>query len=122
MSLTIVGRNQQPIDSSAQQVTNYVGTLPNTGRYTIQLTLAPGVAASDYSLNVAIEKAIPATPTLTPTETPTPTLTPTPTETPTPTLTPTETPTPTPTPTETPTPTLTPTETPISIPEAQSSP
>lgn len=122
VSLTIVGRNQQPIDSSAQQVTNYVGTLPNTGRYTIQLTLAPGVAASDYSLNVAIEKAIPATPTLTPTETPTPTLTPTPTETPTPTLTPTETPTPTPTPTETPTPTLTPTETPISIPEAQSSP
>ncbi|MBD2344798.1 serine/threonine-protein kinase [Anabaena subtropica] len=128
--LTVVSRNQQPIDSSAQQVTNYVGTLPNTGRYTIQLTLASGVAASEYSLNVAIEKAIQATPTpmLTPTETPTPipTITPTETPTPTPTLTPTETPTPTPTltPTETPTPipTFTPTETPIFVPESQSLP
>jgi hypothetical protein len=94
--VTVLAPNQQPIDSSAQQVTSYVGILPNTGRYTIQLTLAPGVAASDYNLNVAIEKPIQATPTLTPT----PTFTPTPSFTLTPTPTPTLTPTPTPTPTD----------------------
>jgi serine/threonine protein kinase len=113
--LTVVGSNQQPIDASAQQVTNYVGTLPNTGRYTIRLTLNPGVAASDYSLAVTLEKPIQETPT--PTPTPTPTQTPTPTPTPTPTQTPTPTPTLTPTQTPTTTPTLTPTQTPTSVPE-----
>ncbi|MGH1397379.1 MAG: protein kinase domain-containing protein, partial [Trichormus sp.] len=78
--LTVLAPSQQPIDSTAQQVTSYVGILPNTGRYTIQLTLVPEVAASDYNLNVAIEKPIQPTPTFTftPTPTPTPTLTPTP--------------------------------------------
>ncbi|BAT51767.1 serine/threonine kinase [Nostoc sp. NIES-3756] len=117
--LSIV-RNQQPIDASAQQVTNYVGILPETGRYTLRLNLNPGVAASDYSLTVAREKPIQATPTLTPTPILTPTPTETPTPTPTPTLTPTLTPTPTETPTETPTPT--PTETPTSVPELQTTP
>jgi serine/threonine protein kinase len=89
--LTVLAPNQQPIDSTAQQVTSYVGILPNTGRYTIQLTLVPEIAASDYNLNVAIEKPIQPTPTFTFTPTPTPTLTPTPTFTPTPTPTPTPT-------------------------------
>ncbi|AFY49639.1 serine/threonine protein kinase [Nostoc sp. PCC 7524] len=99
ITLTVLSPNQQAIDSSAQQVTNYVGTLPNTGRYTIQLTLADGITASDYSLNVVLEK--PLTPI--PTPTPTFTLTPTPIPTPTPTFTPTPTPTFTITPTPTPT-------------------
>ncbi|HIK07161.1 MAG TPA: serine/threonine protein kinase [Trichormus sp. M33_DOE_039] len=93
--VTVLAPNQQPIDNSAQQVTNYVGVLPNTGKYIIQLTLATGVAASDYNLSVALEKPIESTPIPTPTPTFTPTLTPTPTFTPTPT--PTLTPTPTPT-------------------------
>ncbi|WP_066424283.1 serine/threonine-protein kinase [Anabaena sp. 4-3] len=95
VTLTVLSPSQESIESTAQQVTNYVGTLPNTGRYTIQLLLSTGVAASDYSLNVGLEK--PPTPTFTPTPTPTFTPTPTPTFTPTPTPTFTLTPTPTPT-------------------------
>jgi serine/threonine protein kinase len=101
---TILDSTRQPVDSLSQEITAYKGILPTTGRYTIQLTLAPGVSESDYSLKVSLEKLIPPTPTPTLTPIPTPTLTPTPT--PTPTLTP----TPTPTLTLTPTPTLTPTD------------
>lgn len=90
--LTVLDSSQQPIDSSAQQVTSYQGTLVTSGRYTIQLTLLPGVSESSYKLNVALEKPL----ILTPTQTPTPTFTPT------------QIPIPVPTPTSTPTFTLTP--------------
>ncbi|MFN6568894.1 serine/threonine-protein kinase [Dendronalium sp. ChiSLP03b] len=99
--LSVFGSNQQPIDSTALQVTSYQGILPITGRYTIQLTLAPGVAESDYNLNVALEKALEPTPTQTSIETPIqiPTQTPIQTPTPTPIIVPTPIITPTPTPT-----------------------
>ncbi|MHC5594480.1 MAG: protein kinase domain-containing protein [Nostoc sp.] len=105
--LTVLSPNQQPIDPSAQQVTSYKGALLVTGRYTIELTLAPGVAESNYNLNVALEKAVKPTPTETPTPLPTETPSPIPTETPLPI--PTATPLPTPTETALPIPTETPT-------------
>ncbi|MBW4560477.1 MAG: serine/threonine protein kinase [Mojavia pulchra JT2-VF2] len=105
ISLTVLGPNQQPIESSADKVIYYTGILPRTGSYTIQLSLDPDIAESDYTLSVALENPVQQTPT--PTSTPTPTLTPTETPIPTPTLTPTL--TPTEIPTETPTPTPTPT-------------
>ncbi|MDZ8051386.1 MAG: protein kinase domain-containing protein [Aulosira sp. ZfuVER01] len=124
--LTILDPQKQPIDNLASQVQSYEGRLPVTGRYTIQLNLDPGIAESDYSLNVALEKIIKATPT--PTLTPSPTLTTTPTPTPdiTKTLTPTPTPTlilsPTPSPTLSPTPTPTSIEQPNNFPDPVSTP
>ncbi|MDZ7956536.1 MAG: serine/threonine-protein kinase [Aulosira sp. DedQUE10] len=106
--LSVLDANKQPIDNTANQVQSYEGILPITGRYTIQLNLVPGVAESDYSLNVALEKSV--------RETPTSIITPTPTPTETPTQSPTITPTPTPTETPTLTPILTPTITPTEIP------
>ncbi|AFY32403.1 serine/threonine-protein kinase [Calothrix sp. PCC 7507] len=99
--LTVLGANQQPIDDQAKQVPFYEGTLPVTGRYTIELSLVPGISESDYTLNVALEKLAQPIPTSipTPVEIPTNSPTPIPTETikiptPTPTETPTETPIP----------------------------
>ncbi|OUL27723.1 serine/threonine protein kinase [Nostoc sp. T09] len=106
--LSVLDARKQPIDNLANQVQSYEGRLPVTGRYTIQLSLEPGIAESDYSLNVALEKLVRDTPT----STPTPTLTLTPTPTPTLTQTPIPTSTPTPTPTLTQTPILIPTPTP----------
>jgi serine/threonine protein kinase len=101
--LSILDANQQPIDDRAKQASFYEGTLPTTGRYTIEVRLAPGITESDYFLKVALEKpeppiTIPITPE-TPTESPTPSETLTPSETPTeiPSETPTESPTATPT-------------------------
>lgn len=91
--LTVLDTNQNPIDSSAQDVNSYEGTLPLTGKYIIQLTLNSQVAESDYSLSVVLEKPVQVTPTPTPTQTPTETPSPTPTETPTEIATPTPTPT-----------------------------
>ncbi|MEH2056324.1 MAG: protein kinase [Nostoc sp.] len=107
--LTVLSPNGQPIDTTAQQVTSYQGTLLVTGRYTIQLSLSPGVAQSNYNLNVGLETPLPI-PTETPLPIPTETPLPIPTETPLPI--PTE--TPLPIPTETPLPI--PTETPLPIP------
>ncbi|MGF1934210.1 MAG: protein kinase domain-containing protein [Nostoc sp. ChiQUE02] len=116
--LTILSPNGQPIDLNAQQVTAYEGILLVTGRYTIELTLVPGVAESNYKLNVALEKPVKPTPTETPLPIPTETPLPIPTETPLPI--PTETPLPIPTETPLPIPTETPlpipTETPLPIP------
>lgn len=102
MRLTVLDANQQPISEQAKQVGFYEGTLPTSGKYTIELSLAPGVSESDYSLNVALEKPPSPLPTETPTEIPTeiPTITPPKilTPTPQPTETPTQTPTATPTP------------------------
>ena len=114
--LTVFSPNQQPIDQDVQQVTSYKGTLLATGRYTIELTLVPGVAESNYNLNVALETPAKPTPTETPIPIPTETPLPIPTETPIPI--PTE--TPLPIPTETPFPI--PTETPSPIPTTGETP
>ncbi|MCL6754806.1 protein kinase [Nostoc sp. CCCryo 231-06] len=108
--LTVFSPNQQPIDQNVQQVTSYKGTLLVTGRYTIELTLVPEVAESNYSLTVALETLAKPIPTETPTPIPTEIPTPIPTETPFPI--PTE--TPNPVPTEIPTPVFT--QTPFPIP------
>ncbi|MEH2071697.1 MAG: serine/threonine-protein kinase [Nostoc sp.] len=105
--LTVLNPNQQPIDNNAQQVTSYEGTLLVPGVYTIELTLPPGVAESNYNLNVGLQKLIQPTPIEIPTPIPTQTPTPIPTliPTPIPTLIPTpDTQTPTPIPTLIPTP------------------
>ncbi|MEH1837376.1 MAG: protein kinase [Nostoc sp.] len=130
--LTVFSPNQQPIDRDVQQVTSYKGPLLLTGRYTIELTLVPGVAESNYSLTVGLETAAKPTPTDIPIPIPTQTSIPIPTETPQPI--PTETPfpipteTPTPVPTEIPTPIFTqtpfpiPTQTPFPIPTTGETP
>ncbi|MBG1257755.1 serine/threonine-protein kinase [Nostoc commune] len=105
--LTVFSPNQQPIDQNVQQVISYIGPLLVTGRYTIELTLVPGIAESNYSLTVALETADKPIPTQTPT--PIPTDTPTPIFTQIPTPIPTETPFPIPTQTFTPVPTEIPT-------------
>jgi serine/threonine protein kinase len=112
--LTVLDPNQQPIDNNSQQVTSYEGILAATGRHTIELTLSPGVAQSDYNLKVAIEKPVEITPTQTPRPIPTATPTSNPTITDTPAPTPTEIPIPVPTETPAPTPTEIPIPTPSS--------
>ncbi|QLE44322.1 serine/threonine protein kinase [Nostoc sp. C052] len=116
--LTVFSPNQQPIDINAQQVTAYQGILLVTGRYTIELTLVPGVTESNYNLNVALEKLVKPTPTAIPLPIPIETPLPIPTATPLPI--PIETPLPIPTETPLPIPTETPlpipTETPLPIP------
>ncbi|BAY93474.1 MULTISPECIES: serine/threonine-protein kinase [unclassified Tolypothrix] len=111
--LSVLDANKQPIDNTANQVQSYDGVLSVSGRYTIQLNLVPGVAESNYSLNVALQRLTRETPTpiITPTQTPieTPTEAPIITPTPTVTETPTEAPIITPTPTATETPTESPT-------------
>ncbi|MEH2433426.1 MAG: protein kinase [Nostoc sp.] len=130
--LTVFSPNQQPIDQNVEQVASYKGTLLVTGRYTIELTLVPGVAESNYSLTVALETL--AKPIPTQTSTPIPTEIPAPVYTQTPTPIPTERPFPIPTqipnpvPTEIPTPAFTqtpfpiPTETPTPIPTTGETP
>ncbi len=122
--LTILSPNREPIDNTAQQVTSYEGTLLLTGIYTIQLSMSPGVAESNYNLNVALEKLVKPIPTETPLPIPTETPLPIPTETPLPI--PTETPLPIPTETPLPIPTETPlpipTETPLPIPTTGETP
>ena len=114
--LTVFSPSEQPIDQNVQQVTSYKGTLLVTGRYTIELTLVPEIAESNYSLTVALETPTKPTPTATPFPIPTETPFPIPTETPIPI--PTE--TPFPIPTETPFPI--PTETPTPIPTTGETP
>ena len=122
--LTVFSPDQQPIDRDVQQVTSYKGTLLVTGRYTIELTLVPGVAESNYSLTVGLETAAKPTPTDIPIPIPTETPIPIPTETPIPI--PTETPIPIPTQTPIPIPTQTPfpipTQTPFPIPTTGETP
>jgi serine/threonine protein kinase len=90
--LTVFSPNQEPIDNAAKQVTFYQGTLPVTGRYTIELTPAPGISEADYTLKVGLENIAKPTPTELPTETPTVTPTETPPTDKPPIVTPTETP------------------------------
>ncbi|PAX59542.1 serine/threonine-protein kinase [Brunnivagina elsteri] len=87
--LTVLAPNREPVDAIARDVTSYQGALPFTGKYIIQLTTAPGLPESDYSLTVGLEKSPTVTPTqpaleqsLTPESTPTSTDIIVPTETP----------------------------------------
>ncbi|BAZ10986.1 serine/threonine protein kinase [Calothrix sp. NIES-4071] len=74
--LTVLAPNGEAVDGIARNVASYRGTLPFTGRYTIQLTPAPGITESEYNLTVGLEKSVVPTPTQSPViPTPTPTLT-----------------------------------------------
>ncbi|WP_392478018.1 protein kinase [Nostoc sp. C110] len=122
--LTVLSPNEQPLAQNTQPITAYEGILLVTGRYTIELTLASGVAESNYNLNVSLEKPVKPIPTETPIPIPTETPFPIPTETPFPI--PTETPIPIPTETLLPIPTETPfpipTEKPIPTPPTGETP
>ncbi|GJD15484.1 serine/threonine kinase [Rivularia sp. IAM M-261] len=86
IELTVLAPNREAVDGAARNVASYQGTLPFTGRYTIQLSPAPGVTESEYSLTVGLVKPLISTPTpspIVPTPTPTATLEPTPEPTPT---------------------------------------
>jgi serine/threonine protein kinase len=76
--LTVFGPNQELVDNAAKQVTFYQGTLPFTGKYTVELTPAPGISEVPYNLKVGLENIAKPIPTESPTEEPTVT----PTETP----------------------------------------
>lgn len=72
--LSVLAPNSTPIDNSSVRVTNYQGTLPVTGDYTIQLTPAQGIAQTKYKLTLGLANssvAVP-TPTSTPTSSPSP--------------------------------------------------
>jgi serine/threonine protein kinase len=66
--LTILDNNQKAIEANAEKVKTYQGILPTSGRYIIQLTAKPEIAASDYILNVSLENPVIPTPTETPAE------------------------------------------------------
>jgi serine/threonine protein kinase len=74
IELTVLAPNREAIDVTARNVTSYRGSLPFTGKYTIQLTPAPGITESDYELKVVLLKPLIPTPTQSPVEPkPTPT-------------------------------------------------
>jgi hypothetical protein len=107
--LSVLAPNQEPIDNAAREFSFYQGTLPFTGRYTIQVRPVPGLPQSNYSFSVGLENPVQPTPTEIPPS-------PTPTEIP-PSPTPTEIP-PSPTPTDI-SPSPTPTEQPSTVPPEQ---
>ncbi len=61
--LSVLGPNQEPIDNAARNFSFYQGTLPFTGRYTIQVGPVPGLPQSNYSFNVGLENPVKPTPT-----------------------------------------------------------
>jgi serine/threonine protein kinase len=66
--LTILAPSQLPIGAEAVRVTRYLGTLPASGEYTIQLSPVEGIDQSNYKLNLRLENQLPATPIPSPTE------------------------------------------------------
>ncbi|KGF72794.1 hypothetical protein DO97_04765 [Neosynechococcus sphagnicola sy1] len=83
--ITLLDPNQELVDRRAEGVRHWQGSLPLTGQYSLQLSPAPGIAESDYQLNIDLSN--PAKPTPTPTTSPSPLdPSPTPSPTPTPTL------------------------------------
>lgn len=60
--LTVLGPNQEPLDDGARRVTQYQGTLPFTGEYTIQLSPVQGITESDYQLTLNLEDAVQPSP------------------------------------------------------------
>jgi serine/threonine protein kinase len=83
--LSVLGLNQEPIDNAAKEFSFYQGTLPFTGKYTIQVRPVPSLPQSNFNFNVGLETPVQPTPTPTdilPSPTPTPTdILPTPTPT-----------------------------------------
>ena len=98
--LSVLAPNQEPIDNAAREFSFYQGTLPFTGRYTIQVRPVPELPQSNYSFSVGLENPVQPTPTEIPPS-------PTPTEIP-----------PSPTPTDI-SPSPTPTEQPSTVPPEQ---
>ncbi len=94
VGLRILDGRGVPIDNSVPAIPFYQGTLLETDEYVIELRPLPGIAETDYNLNVTLLNPAVPTPVETPTDIPTPIETPT--EIPTPIETPTETPIPTP--------------------------
>ena len=70
--LSVLAPNQEPIDNAAREFSFYQGTLPFTGRYTIQVRPVPGLPQSNYSFSVGLENPVQPTPTEIP-PSPTPT-------------------------------------------------
>lgn len=104
--LSVLDTEGNPVDSAAERVARWQGTLPASGSYTIQLRPVQGVQNSNYSLEVSLSD-------LAPEPTPEPEPEPEPEPTPEPTLEP----TPEPTPTVEPPPSLEPTPEPEPQPE-----
>jgi hypothetical protein len=52
--LTVFNSNHTALDNQSPQVASFVTTLPNNGKYIIQLGLAPKVAESEYSLSITL--------------------------------------------------------------------
>lgn len=66
MSL-LEGRQQQPLDPQAQQVTSWQGTLPVTGDYVLRLQRVEGVSQGNYLLTVKLGSSETAAPVSEPT-------------------------------------------------------
>jgi serine/threonine-protein kinase len=78
--MTVLGPDQNPVNNGATRVTQWQGTLPFNGDYTIQLSPVKGLSDSDYQLALSI--ANPASPSPSPTTTTSPSPSPSPTTTP----------------------------------------
>jgi serine/threonine-protein kinase len=64
--ITVLNAQGQPVDSSAQRVLNWQGTLPAAGEYTLQLRPVQGLEQSDYELEVSLSAVPDAEPTAEP--------------------------------------------------------
>jgi hypothetical protein len=53
--LNVFTVNHRSLDNQSPQIASFETTLPNNGKYIIQLTLAPKVVESEYSLSVTLE-------------------------------------------------------------------
>jgi len=53
--LNVFTVNHRLLDNQSPQIASFETTLPNNGKYIIQLTLAPKVVESEYSLSVTLE-------------------------------------------------------------------
>lgn len=58
--LSVLAPNRDPVDSSANRVSNWSGELPFTGDYTIQLRTVKGIPKSDFKLNVNLQTPTPS--------------------------------------------------------------
>ena len=55
--LTVLDGQGSPLDSSAQRVLSWQGTLPNSGEYTVQLRPVQGLSQSNYQLEASLSSA-----------------------------------------------------------------
>jgi serine/threonine-protein kinase len=67
--MTVVGPDENPVNSRARRVTQWQGRLPFTGDYTIQLSPVKGLESSNYKLSLSL--AAPARPSPSPSPSPT---------------------------------------------------